>query len=231
VLARALGFVLVLAGYWSPWVAHPAVGLAISEIDFNEFPKFMPQVRSGELDVWRESFYLSLLGPAVGLVVWAARGRGTGVEALSAAVRTNWRRTAAHAVRSFNWRRWLMRAVALGIPITPSIFNVFEQGEFLTQLRLVVAVAVVIVLTPLIRRMPAGLIGVLLAIWFVYSCLMPVREFLKLLPALEAIYHEPIVIGWGFWAGLAGFAVLALAELWAVLAHSVAGHRTHLVTR
>jgi hypothetical protein len=255
-LAHAVGFALVLTGYWAPWVAHPAAGLAIAEIDFNEFPKFMPQVRSGELEVWRESFYLSLLAPAVGLVVWAAVGQGassaqrrsteargpsagrrdaarppaSSLKATPAAQR-NWRRMAAHAVGSFSWALWLLRAIALALPITPSVFNVFETGEFQTQLRLVIVVAVAIVLSPLARRMPARLLSVLLTGWFVYGALMPAREFLHMLPALESIYRQPIVIGWGFWAGLGGFAVLVIAELWAALAPFFAGRKTQVEAR
>ena len=65
-LLRAVGVVLALASYWAPWVAHPAAGLAVAEVDFAEFPKFMPQVRNGELVVWREAFYMPLFALAVG---------------------------------------------------------------------------------------------------------------------------------------------------------------------
>jgi hypothetical protein len=213
-MTRTLGLVLVLAAYWAPWVAHPSAGLAIAEIDFNEFPKFMPQVRSGELEVWREAFYLTLLAPAVGLAVWAA-----GRQPASTQERLSLSRAAiARAVRGFSAGRWLLRVIALGLLITPSVFNVFEAGEFQTQLRLVAVVAGVILLTPLVRRLPIRLVCLLLAVWFVAGALAPAREFVQLLPALEAIYRRSIIIGWGFWAALGGFALLVVAELWGAFA-------------
>jgi len=221
-LSRTLGLIMVLAAYWAPWVAHPSAGLAIAEIDFNEFPKFMPQVRSGELEVWREAFYLTLLAPAVGLVVWAAGSQSRGPHERPSLSRASVRAAMARAVRSSNAGRWLLRILALGLPLTPSIFNVFESEEFRTQLRLVAVVAAAILLTPLVRRLPKWLVGMLLAAWFVVGALLPAREFLQLLPALEAIYRRPISIGWGFWAALAGFGVLMVAELWRALAPLIA---------
>jgi len=213
-LARTLGLVLVLAGYWAPWVSHPSAGLAIAEIDFNEFPKFMPQVRSGEFEMWREAFYLSLLAPAVGLAVWASGRQSARQQERLPVSRASLRAAIARGARGFSAGRWLRRVIALGLPITPSVFNVFEVGEFQTQLRLVAVVAGVILLTPLVRRVPNRLVGLLLAALFVVCALLPAREFVQLLPALEAIYRRSIIIGWGFWAALAGFAMLAVAEVW-----------------
>jgi hypothetical protein len=119
-----------------------------------------------------------------------------------------------------------LRFIALGLPITPSIFNVFEAGEFQTQLRLVAVVAVVILLAPPVRRLPGRLVSLLLAAWFAFGALAPAREFVQLLPALEAIYRRPVTIGWGFWAALAGFAILVIAELMAAVAPSLS-RRTH----
>ena len=217
-MTRTLGLVLVLAGYWAPWVAHPSAGLAIAEIDFNEFPKFMPQVRSGELEVWREAFYLTLLAPAVGLAVWAAGRQSTGTQERLSLSYASIRVAVARAVRGFSAGRWLLRLIALGLLITPSVFNVFEAAEFQTQLRLVGLVAGVILLTPLVRRLPVRLVCLLLAVWFVACALAPAREFAQLLPALQAIYRRSIIIGWGFWAALAGFALLVVAELWGAFA-------------
>jgi hypothetical protein len=174
----------------------------------------MPQVRSGELDVWREAFYLTLLGPAVALVVWAA-GRGTRHSALRPArprIATV-REAMSRSLHELSLARWLVRLFALGLTVTPSIFNVFESGEFATQLRLCAVVAALIVLSPMIRRLPAWLRTLLLAGWFVAVALLPAREFLNLLPALADIYHHAITIGWGFYAALGGFALLAAVEL------------------
>jgi len=188
-IANLLGLFLALVSYWSPWVAHRDAGLAIAEVDLVEFPKFMPQYRADELFVWRESFYVPLLVLSIALVVWAAQ-------------KTNLR-----------WlTRWLLRAVALFIPVTPSVFNVLESHEFQTQLNIVVVVVVLIALSPLLRRVPTRVTHAALMVAFTLAAMIPTAQFVLLMPALAQIYHEPISIGWGVWANLIGFALLAVAQ-------------------
>jgi hypothetical protein len=186
---RPLGCLLVLAGYWAPWAAHRDAGLAIAAVDLVEFPKFMPQYRNGELSVWREAFYVPLFVVAVALVAWSALDR------------------------SAAWWRWVLRACALFVPLTPSVFNVLESHEFQTQLNMTVALGALIVLTPLWRRLPPRVPPVVLLIALALGIAIPVAQFLFLLPALTQIYAEPIGIGWGLWANVVGFALLALSLL------------------
>ncbi len=86
---------LALVSYWLAWVAHPAAGLSIAEVDLAEFPKFMPQVRRGDLVVWREAFYMPLLVLGLALAIWMATAR---------------------RVPGEPWSRWVVRAsgVCLG---------------------------------------------------------------------------------------------------------------------
>lgn len=199
-VARVVGFVLALASYWAPWVAHKDAGLAIAEVDLAEFPKFMPQVRAHELFVWRESFYMALFALSIGLVVWAAIGPSPRSQEGRAKLR----------VRAL---RWLMWSLALLLPLTPSIFNVFESGEFRTQLMLVVIIALLMLLTPLLRRAPRWIIHAVLIVVFLFGALIPTIQLLYLKPALDDIYHQPVAIGWGVWAGLLGFGLLAVSQL------------------
>ena len=200
-VVQAAAFLLAVASYWAPWVAHAAAGLTIAEVDFVEFPKFMPQVRAGELSVWREAFYMPLLVLAVDLVVMASR---MGSAQPSRARRPFWR---------VDWRRWLVRVCALALPLTPSVFNVFEPGEFQTQLKLEAIVLAFMVLTPLLRRLPSRLVQGTLILWFLLGALAPSLQFLQLKPSLEAIYNQPVAVGWGLWAGLLGFGTLAACEI------------------
>lgn len=186
---RPLGCLLVLAGYWAPWVAHRDAGLAIAAVDLVEFPKFMPQYRSGELSVWREAFYVPLFVLAAALVVWSALDRGA------------------------TWWRWVLRACALFIPLTPSVFNVLESHEFQTQLNMTMALGALIVLTPLWRRLPPRVLQAVLFSALALGIAIPVGQFLFMLPALSQIYAEPIGIGWGLWANVLGFALLAFSLL------------------
>ena len=183
-----LGYALSLISYWAPWLTHKDAGLAIAEVDLVEFPKFLPQFRAGDLVVWREAFYVPLLVVSVALVVSAATLRQA-------------------------WLRWLLRIAALFLPLTPSIFNVLESHEFQTQLNMVAIALVLILLTPILRGLPGPFVGALLFVAFLLGALVPTVQFQLLTPALAEIYREPIVVGWGLWANVVGFALLALSQL------------------
>jgi hypothetical protein len=200
-VVQAVALLLAFASYWAPWVAHAAAGLTIAEVDFVEFPKFMPQVRAAELSIWREAFYMPLLVLAVALVVMVSR---PGSARPAPAGRPFWQ---------MDLRRWLVRMCALALPLSPSVFNVFEPGEFQTQLKLEAIVLASIVLAPLLRRLPARLVQGTLILWFLFGALAPSLQFFQLKPALEAIYNQPISVGWGLWAALLGFGLLAMCEL------------------
>ena len=49
-----------LIGYFGPWVHHHVAGLAITGLDLGEFVKFLPGVRTNQLILWRQGFYLPL---------------------------------------------------------------------------------------------------------------------------------------------------------------------------
>ncbi len=216
-IANLFGFILALMSYWGPWVAHRDAGLAVAEVDLVEFPKFMPQYRADELFVWRESFYVPLLVLSIALVVWAAtptpalsrdEKHVAGEGAYSSPIAVLFRNGAGWA-----GVRWLLRTVALFILVTPSVFNVLESHEFQTQLNMVAIVLALIVLTPLLRRAPSRIVRVLMLCLFLIGAIIPTAQFLYMTPALAQIYHEPIGIGWGMWANLIGFALLALSQL------------------
>lgn len=200
-VVQAAALLLAFASYWAPWVAHATAGLTIAEVDFVEFPKFMPQVRNGELSIWREAFYMPLLVLAVALVVMTSQS-SAGRPSLDR--RPFWR---------VDLRRWLVRLCALALPLSPSVFNVFEPGEFQTQLKLEAVVLAFIVLTLLLRLLPSRLVQGTLTLWFLFGVLAPSLQFLQLKPALEAIYNQPVVVGWGWWAGILSFGLLALCEI------------------
>jgi len=183
---RVVCVALAIASYWLAWVAHPAAGLAIAEVDFAEFPKFMPQARSGDLSVWREAFYMPLLALGLGLALWMATAR-----------RAPW------------WLRWGMRAFAVALPLTPSVFNVLEAGELQTQLRLAALVALVVAAAPLWRRVPARIVSAALALLFAFGALAPAIQFLQLKPAIDEIYRHAPEIGPGFWLPWPAFGALA----------------------
>jgi hypothetical protein len=191
-LLTALALGLALASYWLAWVSHPAAGLTIAAVDFAEFPKFMPQVRSGSLAVWREAFYMPLFALGLALAVW------TGV---------------ARDIPGEPWSRWVIRAAAVFLPLTPSVFNVLESGELQTQVRLAAAIAAAVVLAPVWRRLPLPVVFGLLAGCFIFGGAAPAVQFLQMKPAIDEIYRQAPALGPGFWIDLAAFGVLGILSL------------------
>ncbi|MBI5876017.1 MAG: hypothetical protein HZB53_00080 [Chloroflexi bacterium] len=192
--ANVVAMCLALASYWLAWVAHPTAGLSIAAVDFAEFPKFMPQVRAGELSVWREAFYMPLLVLGLALAAWMATARDVPAGL-----------------------RWCVRGLAVALPLTPSVFNVLEAGEFQTQLRLSVIVAAMIAVTPLWRRVAPRIRSLVLALLFVFGGLAPATQFLQLKPSIDEIYRRAPELGPGFWLALAAFGALAAfsaAQAW-----------------
>ncbi len=83
---------IALTGYFRPWIAHEAAGLAVLGLDLGELVKFLHPVQQGEIRLWREGFYLPLVAVSISLSLNAfrqdssasatagAEGRGTEVE-------------------------------------------------------------------------------------------------------------------------------------------------------
>lgn len=68
-----VGALLALVGYFRPWIAHKAAGLAILGLDLGELVKFLHPVQQGEIRLWREGFYLPLVAVSISLSLNAFR--------------------------------------------------------------------------------------------------------------------------------------------------------------
>lgn len=64
---------LTLTGYFRPWIAHQAAGLAVLGLDLGELVKFLYPVQQGDIRLWREGFYLPLVAVSVSLSLNAFR--------------------------------------------------------------------------------------------------------------------------------------------------------------
>ncbi len=78
-LVPVFSCLLVLAGYFGPWINHRAAVLVVTGLDLGEYVKFLPVVQQGQLSIWREGFYLPLVTVSLMLSLRAFRhaaGRG-----------------------------------------------------------------------------------------------------------------------------------------------------------
>ncbi len=85
-----LGWLLVAAGYWGPWVPAAAAGLRVLGLDLAEYVKFVAEVRSGQIALTREVFYLPLVALSVSLSLLAHRSE----------------------LRLPRWARWMLNLLA-----------------------------------------------------------------------------------------------------------------------
>jgi len=185
-----LGVILILVGYWQPWIPHRDSGLALTAWDLTEWIKFLPAWRAGKLGVQREAFYLPLVAAALALSLMAAR----------------WRSRPA---------RWALRGLAailclLALPYYPLILSAYRGGEGQLQFYLSLAGLALILLSPLARRWPASWQGVGLVIAGVLGLIPPLWQLAVLRPTVAQLYAEPV--GWGIGAILnsVGFGLIVL---------------------
>ncbi|MDH7485976.1 MAG: hypothetical protein QHJ81_06830 [Anaerolineae bacterium] len=190
-----LALLLALAGYFGPWVAHKAAALVLTGQDMAEFVKFLPEVRAGELRVMRELFYLPLVAGALGLVGLAANRR----------------------LRYPRWLRWLL--LLLAVPVALSMLppawtpRLMLTPEFRLQAAAIGVCLALVVLHPLLRRLPPMLLEAITALLALAAAVVPVWQFLRVRSAIDAVYGRPVTLGWGLWLMPLGFGLFVVA-LW-----------------
>ncbi|MCS6843153.1 MAG: hypothetical protein NZ528_02335 [Caldilineales bacterium] len=186
-----LGWLLAAAGYWGAWVWAAPAGLRVLGLDLAEYVKFVAEVRSGQIAVRRELFYLPLVALSLSLSLLAHRPELRLPKAL----------------------RWLANALAApaALAMLPPAWTppLLRTPEFILQTTAIaVCLGAVLLSYPALRRLPwsMAVTGVALlsaaAVWF------PVEAFLRLRPALDAIYGRPIQVGSGPALMTAGFVLL-----------------------
>ncbi len=188
------GVLLVLVGYWRPWIPHKAAGLALTAWDLTEWIKFLPAWRAGTLNIQREAFYLPLIASGLALALVAARLRS-------------------------RLARWALRVLGgilclLALPAYELLFTAYRGGEGQGQFFLALAGGALVLLSPLTRAWPGRLYGVLLAAIGLIGLGLPLWQLALLRPVVAQVYAEPI--GWGIGAILnaLGFSLVIASGLW-----------------
>jgi hypothetical protein len=187
-----LGWLLIVLGYWAPWVPAGPVGLRVLGLDLAEYVKFIAEVRSGQIALTREVFYLPLVALSLSLSLLAHRPE----------------------LRLPRLARWLLNllAVPAALAMLPPAWTppLLTTPEFLKQ---TVALGLCIVVAglsyPLLRRLPAKLAIALIFVLAFLAVVPPLLAFARLAPALDAIYGRALPSGRGLWQMPLGFALLA----------------------
>lgn len=183
-----LGSVLVVVGFFGPWVAHRTAALTVTGYELSEFAKFFPQIQSGTVPVRRALFITPLLAGAISLALVVHRsGRGSllrlGATALTA----------------------LLALVAL------PPFQAILEPQYRAQLILIAGALLLTLATPLARQLSEHARGVLLLLLTLMGAVPALWQTVLLRPLVAQLYQTVIWPGWGFIVCVIGFLMLLAA--------------------
>ncbi len=190
-----LGAVLALVGYFGPWVDHDVAGLAILGLDLGEYVKFLTAVRAGQINIWREAFYLPLVAVSLicSLCVFRAELRYA----------------------------WYVRVLLIGLAIM-SAFNLVPPAwtpqrmltpEFRQQLMAIGLCLTAMAFSPFLALLPRRIVAVVLVVFSVFAIAIPSWQFLRVLPEIGELYGRTLLPGWGLYTTQIGFLLIAAAGI------------------
>jgi hypothetical protein len=194
-----LGALLTFIGYVGPWVPHAAAGLVVTGLDLAEYVKFLHPIRSGEIGVWREGFYLPLVVVSLTLSLIAYR----------ADLRYPW------PVRI----GMLILAGIAALNLLPPAWSppLLMTAEFRAQTAALLLCLGMAAISPFLALLPRMVSSAAILALTVLALILPIANFLRILPAIEAIYGHAISPGWGLWImALALVGMVGSGVLWIV---------------
>jgi len=182
---------IVLAGYFGPWLPHKVAGLVVTGLDLGEYVKFLPSVADGSVVLWREGFYLPLVAVSLtcSLLTYRDEYRYSLV---------------------FRFAFLLLGLIA-ALNLLPPAWTpaVLRSDEFLLQTTTIIVCIGLLLFSPILRLLPALLVYALLGTVALAGIWFPITGFIKILPDVEYLYAHEIRPGWGFYVIVLGLALLA----------------------
>ncbi len=186
-----LGALLAFLGYVGPWVDHRVAGLAILGLDLGEYVKFLPEVRSGAIGLWREGFYLPLVAVSLALSLCTCLPPRIA------------------AIRGFHWLGWwllqVIAAIVAALNLLPPAWTPQRMltPEFQQQAAALALCLAAVASGPFLALLPRLVDGrwlvLLLSLW---AAVVPVQQFLAVLPEIATLYNHPLAPGWGMYVML-----------------------------
>jgi len=195
-----LGGLLVLIGYFGPWVDHRVAGLVILGLDLGEYVKFLTPIRSGQIYVWRAGFYLPLTTASLAFSLVAFRRT----------LRYGW------PLRLF----LLAAAVVAALNMLPPAWTPSRllTAEFRLQTMAIVICLAAAAFSPFLALLPVWIGALVVTALAVPALVFPVTDFLRVLPTISELYNRPLQPGWGPYVMGIGLVLLVIGVLgdWAL---------------
>jgi hypothetical protein len=166
--------VLIMVGFFGPWVAHRTAALTVTGYELSEFAKFFPQVQGGVVPVERALFVVPLLVASLSLALVIQR--------LSAPRLLRVLGTAF--------------ALSVGLFVLPPYQSFLERGYRLQLILVAVGLSLVLV-TPLARQLSERVRGGLFLLLALSAAVSVVWQAVMLRPLVIEVYGAPIWPGWG----------------------------------
>jgi len=177
---------------FAPWIYREPVALQLTAPGLAEFVKFLPEVRTVQIQIER-LYFLAPLFMAMLTLPFFAVNNGLALP---------------------GWWRALLRLAVVPLSLaslspvwTPAILM---SPEFRLQTLLAAAAMGLSVISPLFKALPLKLLVILLCLGGVVAIVLPAWQFGLIQTSMENVYQESISLGWGWWLTVGGV-VLSLA--------------------
>jgi len=185
-----VGSVLIVVGFFGPWVAHKTAALTVTGYELSEFAKFFPEVRSGAVPVRRALFVSPLLAGLVSLALVINRSDG-----------------------GLPLRLVITALTALlGLVALPPLQAILEP-QYRLQLIVVAGGILPVLITPLARQVSERVLGAVTLLVALVGAVPALWQVILLRPLVGALYERVIWPGWGFITCMVGFVILLVAGL------------------
>ena len=191
-----------IGGAFAPWLWREPVALQLTAPGLAEFVKFLPSVRTVQVEIQRLHYLLPLFVAMLFLPLFAANRELT-------------------LPRRLNW---LMRLAVLPLSLaalspvwTPTILL---AAEFRLQTLLAGVAVGLAVIAPLLKWLPLKWLALLLTVGGAAAIALPYWQFTLVQADIAQTYHEPVSLGWGWWLTAASLAASIAGSLWSAFGQS-----------
>ncbi len=193
-----VGFTAILLGYFLVWLPQPVVGLSFIGLELGEWVKFIPQLRSGELGINRNIFYLPPITLSLMIILWT----------------TNWPNN--------NWQTWVTRFLAIVIAFLtfPALESILGEppAQWLFRILLISLVVIFAAVMPLVQKWPHTLTGIIpwiaiMLLGFVGG-ILPTWAYFSITPVVEELVRTHVGAGLGLWLNLSGHLMASVIALY-----------------